>query len=186
MRKLALSLGIATIVASQAFVVVPGAAAIPPTPLTFAMHQIASVLASQQTHPIKIEQDVLDAYSRGQAPDVLIHFDAPADLSGAHAIRASDRAARGQWVMDTLRSHANASQADAVSLLRSLGRKESFLDDPEGYYALWINNTIAVKGLKSNELSALSSARGVRGITLQREISPPELETSPADSSARG
>ncbi|APU20275.1 S8 family serine peptidase [Actinoalloteichus sp. GBA129-24] len=124
--------------------------------------------------PASIDADVLAAFAQQDSADVWIVLDDQADLSAAAGV--ADWAERGQAVVDTLRGHAERTQADAVALLT-----ESDAD----FTPYWISNRILVRDASESLADSIATVPGVERVALPTELAVPEptetTENTPAD-----
>ncbi len=96
----------------------------------------------QQDPPV-ISPALLEQAKSMDSVDYLIYFDEKADLSAAYEM---DWEARGWYVYDTLRAHADETQANVRKYLEE--------QDVE-YEPFWVQNVIAVKSSTSKTLNGL-------------------------------
>ncbi len=86
----------------------------------------------------KIDQKVLQQTSGGREASFVIHLSDQADVSSAHGMK--NQTARGRYVVNTLKEHADRTQAPLRSMLAS--RNIS-------YRSFWVANIIVAKGDRS-------------------------------------
>lgn len=88
--------------------------------------------------------------------EIIVMLDDQADLSAAY--RMGGWVERGQYVYETLRAHAEASQHDLRATLEARGAD---------YTPLWIVNAVAVRG-SAADVAALAAERGVAAMWASR------------------
>ncbi len=101
-----------------------------------------SIVAAQEVSS-KIEGALLDKFSTDGTADFIISFTPQADLSAAYSM---DWAARGEFVVNTLRGTADSSQANAKAILDAAGLKyQTFIAGNELY--VWSGSEINASAL---------------------------------------
>ncbi len=99
-----------------------------------------------------VAPQAMAAGARDGADDVLILFGPPPDLRAAS--RLPDKAARGRWVVATLRTAAERSQLPAIAALREEGI---------AYRAFWALNAVAAR-LTAAQIERVAELPGVTAI----------------------
>ncbi|NNF63379.1 MAG: S8 family serine peptidase, partial [Acidimicrobiia bacterium] len=97
----------------------------------------------------------------------IVEFSARADLRPARSI--DDFTARGQFVVDALRSTATTSQREALALARSLGVPST---------SYWLRNVMVVEATET-QIARISALRSVASVHLEKIY--PLVEPIPAD-----
>lgn len=150
--------------------VIPGS--LPADAIPFSDHTAPAAAtqapAARQAGP-RIDPGIAQALvadPEGEAEIIVLLAD-QADLSAAYAI--ADWAERGQYVYDTLRAHAEASQRELRAALEARGTP---------YTPLWIVNAIAIRGTAA-DVAALAGERSVAAMWASQVA---ELESAPAQS----
>ncbi|ASO19752.1 subtilisin family serine protease [Actinoalloteichus hoggarensis] len=124
---------------------------------------IAQPEHEDRSGPASVDADVAATLAADGAADVWIVLDEQADLSAAAAVADWDE--RGQAVVDTLRGHAERTQADAVALLSEWDAD---------FTPYWIANRILVRDASAELTDSITTVSGVERITLPAELAVPE------------
>ncbi|MBB5919545.1 subtilisin family serine protease [Actinoalloteichus hoggarensis] len=135
-----------------------------------------SVARSADGHsaePASIDADVVETLAEKGAADVWIVLEQQADLSAA--ADTADWAERGQAVVDTLRGHAERTQADAVALLT---------DAEADFTPYWISNRILVHDASESLANSITTVPGVERISLPSVLEVPEPTEAERDGSS--
>ncbi|WP_075740213.1 MULTISPECIES: S8 family serine peptidase [Actinoalloteichus] len=135
-----------------------------------------SVAQSADEHsaePASIDADVVETLAEKGAADVWIVLEEQADLSAAAGV--ADWAERGQAVVDTLRGHAEQTQADAVALLS---------DAEADFTPYWISNRILVRDASEPLANSITTVPGVERISLPTVLAVPEPTEADEDGSS--
>ncbi len=126
-----------------------------------------------------IDQFIMDEIAAKGRADLFVKMDSDANLDAAYAI--GDRVDRLNYVYNTLKAQADASQAHIIAFLQAQG-----LD----YTSFWINNSILVRGVDAATVDRLAGMDGVAYLRGDRVIvldMPAEVkvEEVPADAAPR-
>jgi subtilisin family serine protease len=101
--------------------------------ISFVVPVGAAPLADQSTS--KISGDVLQATAGGESTQFIVFMEDQADLSAAYSM--TDQDARGWYVYNTLKEHAEQTQAPVIDQLEASGVE---------YTSFWAANMIVVEG----------------------------------------
>lgn len=170
MHKAARAKAVARIVAAVALLLASGSLLAGGSLASAGVPVRASTGASAQAGPAqpagKIAPDVLSATSGGQVAPIAILLADQADLSPAYSI--TDRDARGRFVYDTLRSHADRTQAALRAELDALGTR---------YSSFWVANVIFTQADRPlvERLAARSDVKLIESNASRRVIADPML-----------
>lgn len=123
----------------------------------------------------KIAPDVVRATASGQVAPIAILLADQADLSAAYGI--TDRNARGRYVYNTLKAHADKTQVGLRSELDALGVT---------YSAYWVANVIFAQGDRKlvEKLAARSDVKRIESNASRRMITDPIAPTVPQNPSS--
>ncbi|MEO5951012.1 MAG: S8 family serine peptidase, partial [Chloroflexia bacterium] len=114
----------------------------------------------------KISSAVLDATENGQSTSYVILLTSQADLSSAYGMKDED--ARGWYVYNTLKSHAETTQAPLRAYLASQGIP---------YQSFWAANMIVASGNRASleGVAARNDVRIIESNTPHRWIEDPSI-----------
>lgn len=139
-------------------------------PLASAGVPVDAVRASASQPAGKIAPDVLSATTGGQAAPIAILLADQADLSAAYGM--ADRNARGRYAYNTLKAHADRTQAGLRSELDALGVV---------YNPFWVANVIFTQADRAlvEKLAARSDVKLIESNASRRVISDPVASGKP-------
>src|SRR5687767_5501380 len=137
----------------------------------------APVSAREGTAAIasKIQPEVLQATANGKAASVIVLLADQADVSRANGMKDQD--ARGWYVYNTLRSHADRTQAALRASLSATG---------VSYRSLWAANALVVTGDRTlvESLAARPDVARIEADIPSKGISP--IVEAPSNAAALG
>ncbi|HVG00872.1 MAG TPA: S8 family serine peptidase, partial [Chloroflexia bacterium] len=124
----------------------------------------AGTLPSAAQPAGKVAPDVVSATNGGQVAPIAILLADQADLSAAYSI--TDRDVRGRFVYDTLRSHADRTQAGLRAELDALG---------VSYTSFWVANVMFTRADRTlvEKLAARSDVKLIESNAMRRVIANP-------------
>ena len=114
-----------------------------------------------------VEESLRSKLEHGQA-DVIVKFRGKADLTPAYAI--SDSTARATFVYEALRGHSDHMQSATIAMLRA---NYSLSEAARQFTVLWVDNSIAIRGIDSTLLASLEASPNIDFIREQKRIELP-------------
>lgn len=124
-----------------------------------------------------VDSGVTAALAKGRVPDVIVRFRDRADLIAD----SLDYRSRGRYVYETLKAHAEQSQALVRQQLEQRhGRRQA----ERGYTVLWIDNSLFVPAVDVDVLDMLRRSAEVESIRLDQALPVPFEPLVPIEADA--